>query len=441
MTRLLKKYPIILILFLSIPIFLKPSIRGNDGILNYCFLRSLIFDGDIDFQNDYAEYDKLTQYKFKLSEKPVSAKTNRIENRYGIGSSMLWMPFFFIAKFADDASGGRDLDFRGAGKIYEIAISIASSFYGIIGVFLLFLMIKKLFGEKEAYLSTAAMLFASPLFFYIYLHPSMSHANAFFLSSLAYFLLLAKDNVNAVRISLIGLVAGLLAATRLQDVFFLAPIPVVYVLIQHSQGHRTKNIIIGLLLFMVFSFIGFLPQMFVWKILYGSFISGPSAYLEYPQFKLYMPRHFIEVLFSSRHGLFFWHPILFLAFIGLFIKSERHDKIRLALLLGFLAEYYLISCWSEWHGGAAFGQRLLITSFPALIYGAAALIEKASAKVKIRHLTIIVIVFILWNFGLIFQYGKMMIPRENYISAKTIVKNQFIELPKYFLERLIGKNE
>lgn len=431
----LKKNPIIIFLILSIPIFLRPSIHGNDGILNYIYLRSIAVDFDIDFLNDYKIYDEITDGKYKLSQKPISDDTGKIENRYGIGSAIMWAPFWLIARIIDKTFNlTSNIKYDGCGRIYEIFISIGSCIYGLIGVYLLFLLLEKFWNRTTAYLSILIILCASPLFFYAYLHPSMSHANAFFLSSAVWFTAIMYNKNFTLKLAFIGSMTGLLAITRFQDILFVMPIPFLLFIRAKNTKEEIIDIVFGYLFYAVLFFISLMPQLLVWKNLYGSYFSGPAPYLQYPEFKLYYPIHFLQVLFSSRHGLLYWHPLLAFGIMGLFLKEDRNKPIKTALLIGFALEYYLLSCWSEWHAGASFGHRLFITTFPAVGFGLAIFINRFQ-KISYKILYCVVLLFVIWNFGLIYQYGKGMIPREDYVSLGTIIKNQFIEIPKEVLKK------
>jgi len=439
MILFLKKNPILIFLMLSIPAFLKPSIHGNDGILNYVYLRSLFIDGDIDFKNDYKAFDEITLGKYHLSEKPISNITGKIENRYGIGSSILWSPFWLFARGLDKLFDlNTDSCFDGWGKIYILSVSIASAIYGIFGLFLLFKISEKYWGKFPAWISTLSIWFATPLLFYVYLHPSMSHANAFFLSSLIWYIFLLSEQISPITLLILGFLTGFLTITRFQDFLFVLPVAFLCISKMKITDSKSHKFIWWFILFILPFFIALIPQILTWKILYGSYLSGPAPYLGYKEFKIYLPQHFLSVLFSSRHGLFFWHPILLFGLMGLIFRNSEHKIIKRGLLTGLILEWYLISCWSEWHAGASFGQRFFITTLPAFSFGIAALVKKIETKIKRGKILLIAFLFILWNFGLIFQYGMMMIPREDYISVKTILKNQFIEIPKIIIDKLKG---
>lgn len=434
-----------LLLFCPI-IFLQPSIHGNDGVLNYVYIRSFFFDKDFDFTNEYIQFDKIKNYPYKFVDIPKSPATGHYVNRYGIGSSILWAPFFITAHLLTKVActfNISNISPDGYTYPYVLAISIGSVFYASSGLLLLYLLCKNLFKKKYAFLAVIAIFFCSPLFFYTYFHPSMSHANSFFLISALLFILKKLDKENSTFLYVLsGIISGLIVVTRFQDITFLAILPIFFLYqIKHSRN-RNQNInsnlllnkkyfvsfrvisrlILGLIPFAIILF----PQMYVWHYLYGSYIAGPMPYLQYSDFSLVRPIHFFQILFSSLHGVFFWHPLLLIGVIGLFIGVGERWLVK-AGIIGFLLNVYLLSCWEVWYGGASYGNRMFISSLPIIAFGFANIFNRLKNKLNETVIIIIIILFIFWNFGLMYQYGKNMIPHQDYISYKTLITN-FIEI-------------
>jgi hypothetical protein len=73
------------------------------------------------------------------------------------------------------------------------------------------------------------------------------------------------------------------------------------------------------------------------------------------------------LLVSPAKGLLVFTPLAAIAAVGL-VRALRHEDRRLALSLGaaVLAHWALIGRWSEWHGGAAWGPRLMTDALPLL---------------------------------------------------------------------------
>ena len=66
---------------------------------------------------------------------------------------------------------------------------------------------------------------------------------------------------------------------------------------------------------------GLSPQLLAWKAIYGDYLllDPPHG----AQFVDYLRPFFLETLFSSRHGLLSWTPLLWLGFVGLIPAAEE----------------------------------------------------------------------------------------------------------------------
>lgn len=192
---------------------------------------------------------------------------------------------------------------------------------------------------------------------------------------------------------------------------------------------------------------------------------------------------FLRVLFSSDHGLLVWTPILVLALVGLvlFVRVDRGFAAK--LIAGAVAFYLLIAFYPDWDGLSSFGNRFFVSLTPIFIIGLAALfdglarawdgrpseIERAapdaggtSNEVGIangrgtpsgarawnprRTFAIVATstaLLILWNFGMMYQWGMHLVPVRGPISWREAAHNQFTVVPShiardvraYFLRR------
>jgi hypothetical protein len=123
-----------------------------------------------------------------------------------------------------------------------------------------------------------------------------------------------------------------------------------------------------------------LAQMLVWKALYGSWVAqtyrGEGFRWGHPAL--------LQTLFSPRHGLFVWSPLLALACAGLWLGRGRwagpQRRTVVALLLGFLVLWYLNSCWTTWWFGDSFGARAFLEMAPLFVLGLGLVLERALEK-------------------------------------------------------------
>lgn len=425
------KYFIGLFIFLIISglFLLTPSIHGTDGVFNFVFLRSLVEDGDLDFANDFLEFDRRKNYPYKFSDFPRDPITYRYANRYGIGSSVLWSPFYLTVRALYPLIYP-DTEFDSFGRPAEFAISLGSFVYCSTGLILLYMFLRTYFTPASAVYSVLFVFLSSPLSFYAYFHPSMSHANAFFLVTLWFVIYLKIPHSEPSRFPILkwivlGIVSALASMTRFQDALILMVLFIGEILfwlkLPEIKPHY-KKAIMAYLCFLLAFVITFSPQLFVWKYLYGSLFSGPVPYLEYKEFNLLYPRHFFKVLFSPWHGFFYWHPFLAVGLLGLLLALIKAPSVKinhrslmgtsLCLFLFFTLEVYLTGCWQVWHAGASFGQRLLISTLPAIAWGIALLCSSAKKTVHIFLLALLLVLAVLWNANLAYKYGKALIPRQ-----------------------------
>jgi hypothetical protein len=94
-----------------------------------------------------------------------------------------------------------------------------------------------------------------------------------------------------------------------------------------------------------------------------------------------------NVLLSPVHGLFWFHPALLLAAVGLAMMASREIARRTPgwgciASVWFLALAVLYGWWSEWSNPGGFGQRFLIDALPALAVGFAAFLEGGRRRLK-----------------------------------------------------------
>ena|GEM_PF-4968997 len=122
------------------------------------------------------------------------------------------------------------------------------------------------------------------------------------------------------------------------------------------------------------SFTSFMPFL--------SFLQSRISFA-YENFKI-LPR----ILFYPWNGVFFYYPILFLAFIGIMRMCWNRNLEGFVILFLFLFIWFYASIF-RWWGDYSFGPRRFLLVIPFLILGLPSLINKISYK--------IVIPFFIWS--------------------------------------------
>lgn len=251
----------------------------------------------------------------------------------------------------------------------------------------------------------------------------MSHTMSLFAVSM--FIYVWIDNIgsrNNLSWILLGLVAGLMTLIRPQNFLFVVLIGLEWIGFYNSTSNSPtpfRNRIVALFLFTTSFIIMMIPQFIVWKILYGQFIiysyEGEGFNFTHPKL--------LKSLFSARHGLISWTPILFLSLIGLFLFIRRQARIGSALLLMFIFQWYLNSSWHYWWYGHSFGGRAYINCSIIFAIGLAVLVSIKKRPAIIIHLFSIFL--IIWNLLFTAQYILGMLPYEHAVDWQKVLTNQF----------------
>ncbi len=399
---------------------------SGDGYFYYSYVRSFWIDHDLDLRNEAAIYNSTVANDYAKVD-----PNNPVAYVFSVGPAVLWSPFFAlghgVASISSHLGGGPA---NGFSFIEEFAISIGSIIYCTLGLFLVFLVLARFFDRRAALVGGLATFFASPVVYYTVFEPSMSHALEYFSVALLLWLALLPRK----KYFLSGLVAGLVFIVRWQNIFFWLLVPLMaYQEHKSGSGALQWRALTGKALRFV---LGVLPiiavQIVFWKITSGHYLTVPQG----PGFLHFGEPKMFEVLFSSNHGLFFWHPILLLGFIGIFLIKKWERVMIWTFLLIFVLMLYVNSIVFDWWAGHAFGMRRFIGFAPVFSLGLAALYAKATRK---RILEIIFLVLAVWNLLFIMQYVLWLIPHDQKLGWNQVFTDKIImigELPAKIADRL-----
>lgn len=411
-------------------VLFKPWVHGTDPVGYYSWLRSAVIDGNVDTTDEYYHYGE-DQYHIIF---PGPNGYNK--NPYAIGSAVLWSPFYLTAHFASAILG---LPTDGYAPLYVIAASLGSAIYALIGLWLAYRIASEFFGKRVALWATIGIWWSTPLLFYMYSHPIMSHANDAFVNALFVYVWHRTRPAPRARDWLLrGATLGLATLVRAQNAL-LAVLLVAEVILSLKQASIIRpaeqrdsfantlgTVIKSAALFGIAAAMVFSLQLWVWRQTYGTWLPG-NPYSVYPDntFDFTSP-HFFDLLLSSARGLFIWSPIVALAIAGLTAPLWRRDRtLCLGLILAWLAQVYLVGSWSQWSGGAAFGQRFMINGTVIYIIGLAGLLAYLQSKVTWEGIGTAIAALIAWNLLLLAQYIVELIPRAGPVDLGQMVINQF----------------
>lgn len=335
---------------------------GSDGRSYFVQVRSLVMDGDLDFENDEAVFG------------------GRGARNYAFGAPLLWSPFFVAGHawvLGVNALGGH-LTTDGYTYPYQRAIGLATLCYGFIGLILIYRSLRLYYSRGMSALATLGLCSTSFLIWYLTADNSMVHGVSMFATTLFLFLWLRfRKGPTLVQWAWLGAAAGLMATVRWQDGVF-AVLPVVDLLWTSWQRGgltplpvRLRQIARALACFGAACVVTFSPQLVFWRAVFGSSTHVPAR--EHGFDPGWIPPYLTDVLFSANHGLLSWTPVVALSLIGLVAFTREHRRVGLALAGGFLGQLWVNGAVDIWWGGVGFGARRFANSALVFAVGLAAL--------------------------------------------------------------------
>jgi hypothetical protein len=440
---------LLLILFLfSLP-FLNPWVRG-DGVGYYAFARAPLIAHSLDFTRDYQHANESFRGpRLDESGRPKSefrTPTGHLENHFTAGPAILWSPFLLLTHagvlLARAMCSCVAAD--GFSAPYRIAMALATAIYAFLGLLLAFRLARQYVEDRWALLATISIWWASSLPVYMYFNPSWSHAHsAFTVALFLWYWNRTRSSRSLPQWLLLAAITGLMLNVYYAN-FMLLAVLVVEALGQYlaafrhatppgsSSIPRASDLLLRHLLFGAVVLFCLLPIFITRYIIYGS--AFESGYIPLRDW-LWRSPALLDVFFSSNHGLFSWTPILLLAIAGLFLFWRREPRVGAPLLAAFLAFYLFIACYPDWAGISSYGNRFFVSLTALFILGLSVFLDRfarffRSRRAALAAASAVLALFILWNAGLMFQWGSHLIPARGPVSFSEILRNQFFVVPR-----------
>lgn len=404
----------------------------SDGFYYYAYLRSLWFDRDVNFLNDYR--------LLGLDDKPYLFEptvTGHAHSAWTIGPAIVWSPFFAAGHLTARSLEGRNPNVHADGTSfpYRQAVCVAGLFYGLAGIWFCFLLTTRFFPEPLAAGAAMVMAAGSFLLWYLVKEPSMTHAPS--MAAVAVFTwawaTLRGDGRDAGRLSParwagFGALAGLMTLIRWQNAIF-AVLPLVDCVVLLAAATRRNDratvraVIVAGSVFTAAAFVTSLPQLAAWKAIYGTWLAvSPVG----PQLRWADP-HLVDILWSSRNGLFATSPVLYCAAIGLVLFTIRRPRSGVPLLTAAAAMVYFNSIIQDWWGSDGYGMRRFDGLLPLFTIGLAAFAAAATRAVAARPAAVLAGmggVLLLWNLTLMQAAQSGVLRIGEAVSMPVIASHQ-----------------
>lgn len=430
---------LIFLFVVTLPL-INPWVRG-DGVGYYAYARSILIQHNLDFRQDWLRAN--TSFRMarigpdgRIAADQYTA-TGHLDNHFSVGPAILWAPFLIAAHagvlMADRL--GAHVAADGFSRPYILAISLGTALYGFLSVMISFALASRFAARRWAFLAALGIWFGSSLPVYMYFDPSWSHAqSAFTVAVFIWYWMRTRTARSAGQWAILGALAGLM-----MDVYYLSALLLLFVIFELVESYSglirmrdvdsAARLLTSNLIFSVALLVAFLPTLVAKKAIYGSFLEMGYEHL----WNFWSPA-LLKTMFSSDHGLFSWTPMVAASVSGLFLMYRIDRKFALYSIMVFAAFLYTIGCYRDWDGLSSFGNRFFVSLTPLFIIGLAVVFERIARAWPARSMTAVsataVGVLVLWNLGLMFQWGMHLIPPRGPISWRDAAYNQVAVVPR-----------
>jgi hypothetical protein len=341
---------------------------GSDGHYSWIYARSLAYDGDLDFTNDYG-----------LCGDPLgigwTTQTHHRANMFYMGPAVFWTPAIWLLKHF--VSGEPKVAGGCVGPISALVLSL-SSIAGAIVVFVTSALLRRWVGPRTAALAALLATLGGHAIYFTAMTPSYSHIyDAMCVALYVYVVVrIREEGATPVRLAAAGALLGLAILQRSSNVvFFLVAVGALFRPKPRAALGRSA---LSLLLVGYWALLwGVAPLLVANKVIFGRLI----LYAHGPHFLWPGHAHPWLLLFDERGGLFDAAPVMWLAVPGLAMLLRKPDArwFAVPLLLCCAFELYLSSAAMDWQGA----RRLLnLTPLGALCI--ALTVERAGRFLRAR---------------------------------------------------------
>ena len=387
----------------AITAFPRPDGRVviGDATHHFVQLRSVVFDRDLHFQNDYTRIYRLAGGE-RGTEWVTRDFTEKgyVRNYMPVGPALLWAPLYLLAVELQSGLAwvGMAPPPDGFDRIAQFAPGVTGILAAILAAWISWRLATRYTRPTSALVATLGIWLGTHALYYSLVSPTYSHAASMLTSALFFSAWLGQRTAVSVgRAALWGALAGACALMRWQDALFVL-VPLFEVARwKRSASERLAAAAVVLAAWLVV----FSPQMIVWQVIYGQ----PFALPQGPSFMQWTSPHLVAVLLSDNHGLLSWAPLLGLSLIGLvgFARGMPGAAVSVAFVL--LSSWYVNAAVADWWAGEAFGARRFLSLFPMFVLGLAVWLNHGPRTDRIAPLRVLLVLVLSGvNLLLLLQY-------------------------------------
>jgi hypothetical protein len=359
---------------------LLPTARLTaDAAYYYHYLPSLLLDGDLDFTNQYRAYPNY----YHLARTPIG----RAGNVFGVGPAVFTAPFFLLGHGLARITASRPDGYGPWEVILSLWVSVLAS---VLAIHLAGRLIRRrLAGQLAWLLGPLIAAIGGPVLYYAVRQPGYAHPLA------TLFVCWLVERWDAGREGpqprrrrdwlVLGALLGAATLVRPQLItwgLLFVPAALEDLARQREAGASLRcaasRVLVDGVIAGAAVVICLLPQFLVWKLLYGAFFVIPQGH----GFMRWDSPAWLEVLFSSRNGLFPWAPVYALALAGLLALSRRLPVLVTTLMAAFAVQVVINGAVWDWWAGGAFGARRFDSCFVIFALGAGQVVAAVESRLR-----------------------------------------------------------
>jgi hypothetical protein len=399
---------------LKAPVKNKFNFVISDGRFYYVYLPSLVIDGDLDFTNQMREhwdgdwYPPFDEYR---------TERGLVANKYPIGVALTVTPSFLlghaVALISYHWTGAGWCAPDGYSVPYQVCNLLFLLVLGACTMVLADRLLTRWFrvGPVSTFLAVVTFWLGSHYQYYYLREQFMAHlAGTFWVTAALVLLCTLLDEMQLRRLSgwrlfLFTFSVAMALICRPTNAFLLPfCVYLLYRVVRAGLLGRFLRLTPAIILGMAPVFV----QMAVWYALYGHAVvysyggegfrwTEPAAW---------------QTLFSSRHGLFFWSPLLLAAMGGVVWRLRKGEPLVLCYVAAFLLLWYCNSCWGCWWFGHSFGGRAFLELSSLFVLGLGSAFEAVRRAGRRTELAFgaFVAVCMLYHWVLMGLYVLQLIP-------------------------------
>ncbi len=300
-----------------------------------------------------------------------------------MGVAVMQTPFFLSALAISKLLGENSY---GYSPIFQFSVVFSAIFYVLAGLFFLRKILVRIASQEAVLITITALGLATGLMFYGPLASGHSHAPSFFLVTLFIYLIMKWHEKPTYMNSIaLGVTLGLITLVRPVNALVVIIAALYQADSKQAFSQKLKLIAdswVKTLLAIFCSITVVAVQCLFWKLSVDTWFI--YSYGEEGFF--WLDPKFLEGFFGFRKGLFVYSPILLIALIGFFLKHQKLKPMKLALIIYFVLNAYVILSWWCWWYGGSYTHRAFIDTLAVLAIFMCVVVERViqSKKVSLK---------------------------------------------------------